>query len=259
MARAFDFPATVRLGRRSISHVTPRIAAVLYLTLAIAAAGLPQYPATLAWAAPAAKSPGQAGAGSSTNPPAIDPADRDFWNGKFGGPQTLFNHQPSRFLVEVIRDRKPGAALDLGMGEGRNALYLAQQGWQFTGVDESDVAIAQAKGHASKVGVKLDAAVDGLDQYDFGRNRWDLIILFYMHAWYHGAKPKSAEFIQAALKPGGWLVIEGFAGPENYQFQPNELLHDFGEMSILRYEDVQAEADWAPGRKSHIIRLVAEK
>lgn len=54
-------------------------------------------------------------------------------------------------------------------------------------------------------------------------------------------------------------MIEGFAGGEKFMFQPNELLHDFPDLRILRYEDLQDEADWAPGRKSHIIRFVAEK
>jgi SAM-dependent methyltransferase len=189
----------------------------------------------------------------------VDPRDRDFWNSKYNGPKSEFNHQPSRLLVEAVRGRHPGLAIDLGMGEGRNAIYLAQQGWQVTGVDLSDVAVAQAKRHAAQVGIKLDAVIDGLDHYDFGRGRWDLIALFYMHAWYHGAKPRAVERLRSALKPGGLLVIEGFAGNEKFMFQPNELLRDFDDLRILRYQDVEEEADWAPGRKSHIVRLVAEK
>lgn len=194
-----------------------------------------------------------------TGAQAIDPDDRDFWNGKFSAPEAKFNHQPSGLLVEAVRDRKPGAALDLGMGEGRNAIYLAQQGWQVTGVDLSDVAVAQAREHAAKLGVKINTVIDGLDHYDFGETQWDLIVLFYMHVWYTDARPRSSQRIRAALKPGGLLAIEGFAGTETYQFHPNELLRDFADLTILRYEDVHSEADWAPGKRSHIIRLVAEK
>jgi SAM-dependent methyltransferase len=189
----------------------------------------------------------------------IDPGDRDFWNGKFKDPKTPFKREASRLLMEAVRDRRPGLAIDLGMGEGRNAIYLAQRGWQTTGVDLADVAVAQAKKRALQMGVKLDAVIDGLDHFDLGHNRWDLIALFYMHAWYHGAKPGSVQRLREALKPGGLLVIEGFAGKEKYMFQPNELLHDFADLRILRYQDLQDEADWAPGHKSHIIRLVAEK
>jgi SAM-dependent methyltransferase len=189
----------------------------------------------------------------------IDRDDRDFWNKKFSDPNTQFNRDPSRLLIEALRDRKPGRAIDLGMGEGRNAVYLAQHGWQTTGVDLSDVAVVQARKRALEAGVKLDAVNDGLDHFELGRDRWDLIALFYMHAWYHGAKPRSVSRIYEALKPGGLLVIEGFAGRENFMFQPNELLHDFRELTVLRYEDLQNEADWAPGRQSHIIRFVAQK
>lgn len=159
----------------------------------------------------------------------------------------------------AVDGRHPGDALDLGMGEGRNSIYLAQRAWKVTGVDLSDVAVAQAKRRASELGIRLDTAIDDLDHYDFGHSRWDLIALFYMHAWLRGAGPRAVQRIRDALRPGGLLIIEGFAGDEKYMFQTNELLRDFGDMKILRYEDAQEEADWAPGHKSHIIRLVAEK
>jgi SAM-dependent methyltransferase len=189
----------------------------------------------------------------------VDPRDREFWNGKYSDPKSTFNRQPSRLLVDAIDGRHPGDAIDLGMGEGRNAIYLAQRGWKVTGVDLSDVAVAQAKKRAAELGVRLDTAIDDLDHYDFGRSRWDLIALFYMHASFQGASPRSVQRVRDALRPGGLLVIEGFAGGEKYMFQTNELLRDFGDLKILRYEDTQEEADWAPGHKSHIIRFVAEK
>jgi hypothetical protein len=78
-----------------------------------------------------------------------------------------------------------------------------------------------------------------------------------MHAWYHGAK--SAGRFRVALRPGGLLVIEGFAGPEKFMFQPNELLRVFADLRVIRYEDTEDEADWAPGKRSHLVRFVAEK
>ena len=189
----------------------------------------------------------------------LDKDDQLFWDKKFSDPKMGFSREPSRLLVNAIRGRKPGTAIDLGMGEGRNAIFLAQQGWQVTGVDLSDVAIAQAKAHAAKAGVKINAVLDGLDHCDLGRNQWDLIILFYTHAWYNGARRQSAQRMRDALKPGGLLVIEGFAGNEDYLFHPNELLRDFPELRVMFYEDTQGEAEWAPGRQSHVIRFVGEK
>jgi SAM-dependent methyltransferase len=190
---------------------------------------------------------------------SINQRDRDFWNGKFSDPKTQFIREPSPLLTEAIRGRTPGRALDLGMGEGRNTIFLAQQGWDATGVDLSDVAVAQAKQRAAKLHVNFSAVIEDLDQYQFGAGKWDLIALFYVHAWYQGARPSSTERLGAALKPGGLLVMEGFAGDHKLMFQPNELLRDFAGLTILRYEDTEAEAEWAPGRRSHIIRLVAQK
>lgn len=184
---------------------------------------------------------------------------RDFWNKKFNDAKTDFNHRPNKLLLAAIRDRKPGTAIDLGMGQGHNAIFLAQQGWLVTGVDLSNVAVDQAKRQAARLGLKLNAVVDDLSHYDLGKSRWDLIAMFYVHAWYHSAKPDSVRRLHQALKPGGLIVIEGFAGQESFMFQPNELLRDFSDLRILRYEDVEDEADWAPGEKSHIIRLLAEK
>ncbi len=127
-----------------------------------------------------------------------------------------------------------------------------------TGVDLSDVAVTQAKRRAAELGVPLGAVVEDLDKYDLGRERWDLITLFYMHAWYHLLKTDTATRLRHALKPGGLLVIEGFAGGQA-GYQTNELVHAFGDLKVLRYEDVMDEADWAPGEKSHIVRFVGEK
>src|SRR5882757_6887717 len=110
-------------------------------------------------------------------------------------------------------------AIDLGMGEGRNSIYLAQQGWQVTGVDLADAGVAQAKKRAAELRLNLNTIVDTLDYYDLGRNKWDLIAMFYMHAWYHSAKASNIARLIAALKPGGLLVVEGFAGGEKYMFQ----------------------------------------
>lgn len=193
------------------------------------------------------------------NAQPVDTRDRDFWNAKFRDPKTQFSRQPSRLLAEAIRDRRAGKALDLGMGQGRNTIFLAEQGWDATGVDLSDVAVAQAKRRAAQLNVRISAVIDDLDHYRPGTGNWDLVALFYMHAWYQGTRPAAPERIVAALKPGGLLVMEGFAGEAKFLLQPNEPLRDFSGLRILRYEDTEEEADWAPGRRSHIIRLVAEK
>ena len=188
----------------------------------------------------------------------VPPSSQGTWDKVFTDPTSSYNRQPSRLLIDAIRGRRPGTAIDLGMGQGRNAIYLAQHGWQVTGVDLSTVGVGQAKARAAQLGVALDAHVADLDKFDFGRARWDLITLFYMHAWYHLSKLPTAQRLRDALKPGGLLVIEGYAGGE-LGFKTDELRHDFADLKILRYEDLIDEADWSPGQKSRLVRLIAQK
>ena len=74
----------------------------------------------------------------------------DRWNRILTSEKPTFNTQPNAFLVEMVKGRAPGAALDVGMGQGRNALYLAQQGWAVTGFDPADKAVAQANATAAE-------------------------------------------------------------------------------------------------------------
>lgn len=183
---------------------------------------------------------------------------RTFWDNLFRNGQISFNREASNLLQYAVSDRKPRAAIDLGMGEGRNAVFLASKGWRVTGVDFSAEAVKEAKLRASTANVAVDAVVQDLDAYELGHAKWDLIALFYTHAWFHESKLNVPRLLVEALKPGGLLVIEGYVG-EKGAYQTNELLRSFGDLKIIHYEDVRDEADWAPGEKSRIVRFIAEK
>jgi len=190
---------------------------------------------------------------------AQTPRDRRlFWDDVFRNGEVPFNKDASKLLQYAIQDRKPGTAIDLGMGEGRNAVFLASRGWQVTGVDFSAEAVKQAQALAAAAHVPLTAVVSDLDHFDLGRAKWDLVALFFMHAWYHESKTAVPQRLMDALRPGGLLVIEGFAGDKG-DFQTNELRHDFSTLKIIHYEDVIDEADWNPGKKSRIVRFIGER
>jgi SAM-dependent methyltransferase len=186
------------------------------------------------------------------------PSVRGYWDDVFRSGRIQFNKDANKLLQYAIHDRKPGLAVDLGMGEGRNAVFLAEKGWQVTGVDISSEAVKQAKARAAAAHVSITAITEDLDRFDLGRAKWDLTVLLYMHAWFHDSKHNVPELLSTALKPGGLLVIEGYAGDKG-AFQTNELLRDFANLRIVHYEDVMDEADWAPGEKSRIVRFIAEK
>jgi methylase of polypeptide subunit release factors len=77
------------------------------------------------------------------------------WNRFFTVGKPVFNTRPNAFLVEMVTGRTPGRALEVAMGQGRNALWLAQQGWDVTGFDIADKAIAVANEDAAKLGVRI--------------------------------------------------------------------------------------------------------
>ena len=70
--------------------------------------------------------------------------DREDWNSRYQGDELLWTERPNRFLVAEAEGLEPGRALDLACGEGRNAIWLAEQGWRATGVDFSQAAIEKA-------------------------------------------------------------------------------------------------------------------
>jgi 2-polyprenyl-3-methyl-5-hydroxy-6-metoxy-1,4-benzoquinol methylase len=109
--------------------------------------------------------------------------------------------QPNAFLVESVKELKPGKALDVGMGQGRNAIHLAGKGWQVTGFDLSPSAIRLAHAEAQKAGVTITALERSDEQFDFGTDEWDLVVLSYVEFRH------LMDRIWKGLRPGGHVVV----------------------------------------------------
>jgi SAM-dependent methyltransferase len=189
-------------------------------------------------------------------PGGVD-AERDMWNDIFRR-SVGFERAPNRLLVEVAAGLPRGRALDLMMGQGRNAVYLASAGWEVTGVDLSDEGVRLARAAAEAQGVALDAIVADVDRYDLGADRWDLIAMIYA-----GADPRHLERVRAALKPGGVFVLEYFAagsatGDNLGGATAAGLAQSFAGWSLLRDEEVEDQADWGADR-TRLVRFVARK
>ncbi len=185
--------------------------------------------------------------------------DAEHWNKYFAAERPGFNTQPNAFLVEMVKRRQPGKALDVAMGQGRNSLWLAQMGWDVTGFDIADQAMAAANGQAAKLGVKIHTEVNTIDAFDYGENRWDLILLSYA-----GAGP-GASRIERALKPGGILVVEAFHEDAlksmrigGSLFKTGELPHMFPGLRTVHYEEPIAKPDFAP-KPARVVRFCAMK
>lgn len=148
---------------------------------------------------------------------------------------------PSQFLAENIDLLPKGRVLDVAMGSGRNALYLAQVGFQVTGVDISHEAVALGLENAKEYGVDLAAVAGDLEgDYQIDKETYDVIICFnYLH---RSLMPQ----IKAGIRPGGRIVYETylvdqpqFGKPRNpdYLLKHNELLDIFRDFRCLRYRE----------------------
>lgn len=115
------------------------------------------------------------------------------------------NNDPSEFLVENIHLLKRGRALDIAMGAGRNAVYLARMGFTVEGVDISKEAVEEARNLAREQGVSITAIEGDLEKdYRIEENAYDLIICF------NYLQRSLIPQIKAGLKMGGFVVYETF-------------------------------------------------
>ena len=186
--------------------------------------------------------------------PSETPAE--YWDRAYSDPSLVFNTAPNVFLTEVVKGLKPGRALDIGMGQGRNSVYLAKLGWDVTGFDISERGMELARKSAAAAGVKITTIRASMDDFDYGIGQWDLVVATY----------EGVSWLEAAakgLKPGGFLVVEGYSqhpqAPAGAAFGPNELPKLFMDrnLHVVRYEDVEGEPDWL--KLDRVVRMFARK
>ncbi len=176
--------------------------------------------------------------------------DADFYSRYYLDSSSNFNHAPNDFLMEVVKGMRAGSALDYGMGQGRNSIYLASLGWDVWGFDPADAGIAIAQRRAKELGLTLHTSAVSDSEYNFGKERFDLILF----SWTKPLVP--VQRVVDSLKPGGIVVME--CGQE-FVLERNSILHLFDSLLIARYEIVRTKADWGDRREMDVFRLVARK
>lgn len=136
---------------------------------------------------------------------------RTFWNERFSSDDFAYGTAPNTFLAEHFRAfPAAGELLSLGEGEGRNAVFLAEQGFQVTAVDLSSYGLKKAQALAADRGVSITAIEADLEAFDLGQARWDGICNIFCHL------PPELRIrlyarIRQALRPGGVFLTEQYA------------------------------------------------
>jgi SAM-dependent methyltransferase len=176
-------------------------------------------------------------------------------------PENSFAAYCAERLVREQGLKSGDSAMVLAMGDGRNALYLANLGLQVTGIDISSVGLDKARQAAAERGLQIEAIQADIFKYDLGEANWDLVTNIYFN-------PSIQIFdrLKAAVRPGGFLLVEGygsaFTGPgpaPETRYRPNQLLAELSNWRILEYQDGVFTSDWTGGRPVPVVRILAHK
>jgi len=171
----------------------------------------------------------------------------------------------SAFLVRSIEGIPPGAVLDIAAGQGRNSLYLARRGWQVTAFDISENGLGIMRRNAARVGARLETFRSSAQDFDFGRQRWDLVILVYAPIPYEDAGLLAR--IRESVKSGGLVLVDNpvvMHGTDGRvprvpgDLEPGELPSLFPGFQIVHYTEAEDTTDWFH-LKMPMGRLLARK
>ena len=194
--------------------------------------------------------------------------DSSAWDQRYADSEFLWTVHPNRFLLEEAAALPSGRALDLACGEGRNAVWLAQRGWQVTGVDFSAVAIEKARMLATERGLYPQWIVADLLEYQPAKRAFELVLVLYLQL---PAEQRRQIVRRAAdaVAPAGMLLIvahdsenieHGHGGPQDpavlYTAQDVVADLDGSGLRIERADRVQRSVQTPDGQRVALDALV---
>lgn len=198
----------------------------------------------------------------------------NMWDERYAGGEYFFGTRPNAFMVSQHHLLKPGmTCLAVADGEGRNGVWLVEQGLKVLSVDSSAVAASKADTLAQQKGVKLDFEVADLLNWEWGENRYDAVVAIFIQFATPLQRTQLFAEIKKCLKPGGGLLLlQGYTprqleyktgGPPVAENMYTEALLRiaFADMEILHLQEHDAEINEGSGHKgmSALIDLVARK
>ena len=138
------------------------------------------------------------------------------WDERYALEGFAFGTEPNDFLRQEAHRIPPGRVLCLGEGEGRNSVFLAEQGYEVVGVDRSQVGMDKAQALAQDRGVFIETVVSSIEDFDLNEGEWQGIISIFFHLPPELRK-KVNESVVKGLAPGGILIFEAYT-PKQLEF-----------------------------------------
>lgn len=193
--------------------------------------------------------------------------DAQTWNERYSQTELMWSAGPNSFVEELCRDLPPGRSIDLAAGEGRNAIWLAEQGWDSTAVDYSDVAIDKARQIADRRGVTITTEVADLTRYEPTPGGYDLVLVAYLQLPSDQLDPILRRAAAAVAPEGTFLLVchdrenleRGYGGPPRLEVltTPDQVLAALGDgFTVERAEVAERHVQTDDGERVALDTLV---
>lgn len=177
----------------------------------------------------------------------------EFWNQRYAAEEYVYGTEPNQYYRDQLENLTPGKILFPAEGEGRNAVFAAQKGWQVTAFDPSNEARKKAQNLASERNVEINYILSDYENASLPTESFDCMVLIYAHI-HQQKRNEYHKKLATFLKPGGVLILEGFSkkqianstgGPRNVEmlFSKHELQEDFKRLSKLNFHETDLILD----------------
>ena len=194
--------------------------------------------------------------------------DSASWDRRYEGRELVWTAEPNRFLVAETETIAPGRAIDLACGEGRNAIWLAERGWQAVGADFSEVGLRKARELANRRGVNVEWVAADLLDYRPDPRAFDLVLAFYLQVPAAERRPILHAAAEAVAPGGTFLLVahdssnlqHGHGGPQDpaVLYTADDVVDDLADagLNVERAERVERPVQTPDGERIALDALV---
>jgi SAM-dependent methyltransferase len=196
---------------------------------------------------------------------------KEFWDTRYETDEFVYGKAPNRFLSGELLKLKPGRLLLPGEGEGRNAIFAAELGWQVDAMDQSRTGANKALQWARDNSLNINYQVSPIETFTFKPEYYDVVALVFVHL-----PPNLRSMVHAklaeALKPGGRMIVEAFhltqLGRNTGGPQSSDMLYDAAllrndlkllDLIYLKEEETELDEGLYHRGKANVVRLIGIK